>query len=101
MRRFKILMSTHFQRRRRRIAAALRSACTHMDMGHAHIHTRTMRVHMCLMLSVRKPPENCFNAGILNNWCYFVDITIHLAMITMLLDFKSSVYGLAGAYFEF
>ena len=45
--------------------------------------------------------KTAFNAGILNIWCYYVDITIHLAMIAMLLDFTSSVYGLAGAYFEF
>ena len=64
--------------------------------------TESEKYKSALMLSVSRENllKTAFNAGILNIWCYFVDITIHLRMIAM-MDFKSSVYGLAGAYFEF
>ncbi len=32
---------------------------------------------------------------------YFTDIIVHFAMIAMLLDFKSNIYGFVWAYFEF
>jgi len=34
----------------------------------------------------------------INIWCYFVDITIRLAMIAMLLDFKQCIWFGTGIF---